>query len=215
MAEVVLAAACLKINTSTCFFLIRQSAWAFEKVGLWPVFYFTVFKTMPAEFLKSTRKKGFAARFEKIASKITKATGSSTAFLIAVCIILIWAFTGPVFHFSDTWQLVINTGTTIITFLMVFVIQQSQNKDSLAIQLKLNELIAADDRASNRLIDVEDITQKELEVLKKFYVRLAALAQKDNDLFSSHSVDEANDVHREKIDANRKRREAEKNKKKN
>jgi low affinity Fe/Cu permease len=112
------------------------------------------------------------------------------------------------FHFSDTWQLVINTSTTIITFLMVFVIQQSQNKDSLAIQLKLNELIAAEARASNRLIDVEDLTQAELETLKKFYIKLAKLAEKENDLFSSHSIDEANDVHKEKISTTRKRREA-------
>jgi low affinity Fe/Cu permease len=143
-------------------------------------------------------KIGFKARFEKIAAAITKATGSSTAFLIAVAVILIWAFTGPVFHYSDTWQLVINTSTTIITFLMVFIIQQSQNKDSLAIQLKLNELIASDERASNRLIVVEDLTQDELELLKKFYVRLSELAKKENDLHSSHSVDEAGDIHQYK-----------------
>ena len=108
---------------------------------------------------------------------------------------MIWAVTGPLFRFSDTWQLVINTGTTIITFLMVFVIQQSQNKDSLALQLKLNELIASDEKASNRLIVVEDLTQSELETLKKFYIKLAELAKKENDLHSSHSVDEAGDLH--------------------
>src|SRR4051812_39645897 len=96
---------------------------------------------------KSKHNQSFKARFEKAASLITRATGSSTAFLIAIAIIVIWGVTGPVFHFSDTWQLVINTGTTIITFLMVFIIQQSQNKDSLAIQLKLNELIACESRA--------------------------------------------------------------------
>ncbi len=147
---------------------------------------------------KNTRKKGFKARFEQVAATVTKATGSSTAFLIAVGVILLWAFTGPIFHYSDTWQLVINTGTTIITFLMVFIIQQSQNKDSLAIQLKLNELIASDERASNRLIVVEDLTQEELEVLKKFYIRLSDLAKKENDLHSSHSVDEAGDIHQYK-----------------
>ena len=152
--------------------------------------------------------KGFSARFERVAGVITKMTGSSTAFLISLAIILAWALTGPVFHFSDTWQLVINTGTTIITFLMVFVIQQSQNKDSLAIQLKLNELIAAEERASNRLIDVESLTQDELETLKKFYVELSKLAETENDLFSSHSVDEAKDVHREKSTYHHKRREA-------
>lgn len=145
------------------------------------------------------KKTGFKAWFEKAASSITRATGSSTAFLLAVVVIIVWGFTGPIFHYSDTWQLVINTGTTIITFLMVFIIQQSQNKDSLAIQLKLNELIACEERASNRLIDVEDLTQNELEVLKKFYVRLSELAEEENDLFSSHSVDEATGRHKYKI----------------
>jgi low affinity Fe/Cu permease len=144
-------------------------------------------------------KNGFKARFEKSAASITKVTGSSTAFLVAVAVILTWAVTGPIFHYSDTWQLVINTGTTIITFLMVFIIQQSQNKDSLAIQLKLNELIACEERASNRLIDVEDLTQEELETLKKFYVRLSELAEESKDLFSSHSVDEATGRHKFKL----------------
>ena len=132
------------------------------------------------------RKKKFTIRFEKAAAKATKVTGSSTAFIIAVLVIIVWAVTGPIFHFSDTWQLVINTGTTIVTFLMVFIIQQTQNKDSLALQLKLNELIACEERASNRLIVVEDLTQEELEMLKNFYVRLAELAKKQNDLHSSH-----------------------------
>lgn len=145
------------------------------------------------------QKKGrgpFKLWFEKAANTITKAAGSSTAFLVAFLVIIGWAVTGPIFHFSDTWQLVINTGTTIITFLMVFLIQQSQNKDSLAIQLKLNELIAAEERASNRLIVVEDLSQDELEILKKFYIRLSQLARDGNDLHSSHSVDEAEGVDR-------------------
>ena len=148
---------------------------------------------------KNKKHKGFRARFENAAAAITRATGSSAAFMIAITIILIWGVMGPIFKYSDTWQLVINTGTTIITFLMVFIIQQSQNKDSLAIQLKLNELIAAEERASNRLIDVEDLTQDELEVLKKFYIRLSKLAEKENDLFSSHSIDEATGQHKHKI----------------
>ena len=146
----------------------------------------------------ANRKTSFTARFEKISSAITRAVGTSTSFIIAFLVIIVWAVTGPIFNFSDTWQLVINTGTTIITFLMVFIIQQSQNKDSLAIQLKLNELIASDEKASNRLIVVEDLTQAELEVLKKFYIKLANLAKKENDLHSSHSVDEADDVHARK-----------------
>jgi low affinity Fe/Cu permease len=154
---------------------------------------------------KSARSKnGFKAWFERTAAAITKVTGSSTAFLLALAVILIWAVTGPIFNYSDTWQLVINTGTTIVTFLMVFIIQQSQNKDSLAIQLKLNELIACEERASNRLIDVEDLTQEELETLKKFYVKLSKLAEKENDLFSSHSVDEATGQHKHKIELRRK-----------
>ncbi|MFC7346737.1 low affinity iron permease family protein [Chryseobacterium zhengzhouense] len=88
--------------------------------------------------------------FERFANWATKFTGSSYAFLAAVAIVVIWAVSGPVFHYSETWQLVINTGTTIITFLMVFLIQKSQNKDSKAIQIKLNELIAANEKASNR-----------------------------------------------------------------
>lgn len=144
---------------------------------------------------QNRRKNGFKLWFEKAAARITKVAGSSTAFLMAVLVIIGWAVTGPIFHYSDTWQLVINTGTTIITFLMVFIIQQSQNKDSLAIQLKLNELIAAEERASNRLIVVEDLSQDELEILKKFYIRLSDLAKEQNDLHSSHSVDEARDVH--------------------
>ena len=160
----------------------------------------------------SKSKSGDAARFEKLAATITKAAGSSTSFFIALTIIILWAVTGPFFHFSDTWQLVINTSTTIITFLMVFVIQQTQNKDAMAIQLKLNELIAAEEKASNRLIDVEDLTQDELEVLKKFYVKLATLSKQENDLFSSHSVDEAEDVHVHKSMSIKKRKSGNNNK---
>jgi low affinity Fe/Cu permease len=146
----------------------------------------------------AVKRNSFSARFEKIANSITKLAGTPTAFLIATIMIIAWALSGPIFNYSDTWQLVINTTTTIITFLMVFVIQQTQNKDSLAVQLKLNELIASQKQASNRLVDVEDLTQEELEVLKKFYVKLSKLAKKDNDLHSSHSVDEADDIHEEK-----------------
>jgi len=154
---------------------------------------------------QNKRKGGFKLWFERMAIHITKIAGSSTAFSIALLVIIAWAVTGPIFKFSDTWQLVINTGTTIITFLMVFIIQQSQNKDSLAIQLKLNELIAAEERASNRLIVVEDLSQDELELLKKFYVRLSQLAREGNDLHSSHSVDEAADVHEHKTNIREKK----------
>ena len=141
----------------------------------------------------------FAKTFDKFSNTVTKATGSPAAFLIAFAVIIIWGVTGPLFKFSDTWQLVINTGTTIITFLMVFVIQQSQNKDTMALQLKLNELIAANKDASNRLIDIEDLTEHEIKVLKQFYVKLAKMSEKDNDIFSSHSLDEASKNHEFKL----------------
>ena len=148
-----------------------------------------------------TQQKKISATFEKFSTHATKATGSPTAFLIAFGTIIVWAVTGPLFNFSDTWQLVINTSTTIITFLMVFLIQQSQNKDTVAVQLKLNELIAASKHTSNRLIDIEDLSDAELQELKKFYVHLAKLAKEEINLFASHSLDEANHKHKEKITA--------------
>lgn len=140
----------------------------------------------------SIQKKNF---FEKFANWATNATGSSTAFILAAATIIIWAATGPVFQYSTTWQLIINTGTTIITFLMVFLIQKSQNKDSKALHLKLNELIAAHQGASNRMVDIEDITEAELDQLHKFYVRLAILAKNEDDLGCTHSIDAADDNH--------------------
>lgn len=136
--------------------------------------------------------------FNKISNAVTKAAGRPVTSILAMGLILAWALLGPVFDYSDTWQLFINTGTTIITFLMVFIIQQSQNKDTVAIHLKLNELIASQHNASNRLIDVEDLTEEELEVLKKFYVKLSRLALKQNDLHSSHSIDEAEELSKKK-----------------
>ncbi|WP_276134027.1 low affinity iron permease family protein [Polluticoccus soli] len=137
--------------------------------------------------------------FDKFSNKVTKATGSPLAFIIALTVIVIWALTGPIFGFSDTWQLIINTGTTIVTFLMVFIIQQSQNKDTIALHLKLNELIAASKNASNRLIDSEDLTEEELETIKKFYVELSALAEKETNIYTSHSIDEARKHHGKKM----------------
>ncbi len=137
--------------------------------------------------------------FERFAAKVTRATGRPSAFILACLVILIWIITGPVFGFSDTWQLVINTGTTIITFLMVFVIQHAQNKDSVALQLKLNELIAASSRASNRLVDVEDLSAEELETLKKFYIKLSELSKLEKNIHRTHSIDEAQHTHQDKI----------------
>lgn len=148
---------------------------------------------------KKNTPNGFSKAFDRFSCAVTKATGSPAAFLIAFAVIVVWGISGPIFKFSDTWQLVINTGTTIITFLMVFVIQQSQNKDTMALQLKLNELIAANKDASNRLIDIEDLTEHEIKTLKEFYVKLAKMAEKDNDIFSSHSLDEASKNHEFKL----------------
>ena len=136
--------------------------------------------------------------FEKMATNITCWTGSSPAFGTAFAVIIIWGITGPIFKYSDTWQLVINTGTTIITFLMVFLIQKSQNKDSKAIQLKLNELIAASRHASNRMVDIEDLTEAELDVLHKYYQRLSDISEEDEDIHLSHSIDAAEDLQEDK-----------------
>jgi low affinity Fe/Cu permease len=113
-------------------------------------------------------------------------------------VVVVWAATGPIFGFSNTWQLVINTGTTIVTFLMVFLIQRSQNKDSLAIQLKLNELVAAMAGASNRLIDCEDMSEDELKTLRQHYAALVTMARKEGSLTKSHSVEEAEARHARK-----------------
>ncbi|WP_229208028.1 low affinity iron permease family protein [Dyadobacter beijingensis] len=133
-----------------------------------------------------------------MATRITAWTGSSMAFGVALTIIVVWGVTGPIFKYSDTWQLVINTGTTIVTFLMVFLIQKSQNKDSKAIQLKLNELIAASRFASNRMVDIEDLSEAELDVLRKFYQKLADMAEADTDIHTSHSIDVAQRLHKHK-----------------
>lgn len=140
--------------------------------------------------MKKKSPNRFSLFFNAFSEKITKFTGSPIAFVSAFFLIILWAVTGLLFHFADTWQLVINTGTTIITFLMVFIIQQTQNKDTMALQLKLNELIACNHDASNRLIAAEDLTEEELDVIKKFYQKLSSLAKKE-DVFATHSLDEA------------------------
>ena len=124
--------------------------------------------------------------------------GSSWAFVIALAIILVWALTGPVFHFNETWQLIINTGTTIVTFLMVFVIQQSQNKDAMAVHIKLNELLAAHEQASNRVVAVEDLDECDLTTLHTFYSELAKLAEAEGGIKKSHSLDDAKHAHERK-----------------
>ncbi len=146
------------------------------------------------------RKKGNGLSYllERFSRTATEATGTSTAFILALSVVIVWLVTGPLFKFSDTWQLVINTGTTIVTFLMVFLIQRSQNKDALAIHLKLNEIVAALEGASNRLIDVEDLTEEEIKTLHKHYQRLVEMAKEDIKLTQSHSIEEADARHKVK-----------------
>jgi low affinity Fe/Cu permease len=164
---------------------------------------------------KKTKKQGgMKAWFERFSTWATNAAGSTGAFGLAAGIVVVWAVSGPIFNYSETWQLVINTGTTIITFLMVFLIQKSQNKDSLAVQLKLNELLASHKTASNRLVDIEDLTEDEIRVLQKFYIKLANEVKKDSNLQASHSIEEAENksAAKAKRTANRKKLPSEKEK---
>jgi low affinity Fe/Cu permease len=115
--------------------------------------------------------------FARIAKATSRATGRPSTFLLALTVIVVWAVTGPLFHYSDTWQLVINTGTTVVTFLMVFLIQNTQNRDTAAIQLKLDELIRANEKARNKMLRLEDLTEEELKTLKANFVELAGPAK--------------------------------------
>ena len=135
---------------------------------------------------------------ERFSQRATEWAGSSIAFGAACGTIVAWLVTGPIFGYSDTWQLVINTGTTIVTFLMVFLIQRAQNKESRAIQLKLNELVAALEGASNRLVNAEDLTERELTTLRRHYGKLSKIAEAEESLTESHSIEEAERRHEEK-----------------
>jgi len=137
--------------------------------------------------------------FDRFAGSVTRLAGSPWAFSIALGCVLVWALTGPIFRFSEGWQMVINTGTTIVTFLMVFLIQQSQNKDSLAVHIKLNELLAAHEQASNRVVAVEDLDEADLERLRTFYCKLSKLAEEEGGLKATHSLDDAEDLHARKV----------------
>src|SRR5438045_2281939 len=139
----------------------------------------------PATVAQNSQHESFAAR---MARKATDWSGSTAAFLLALLLIVVWAASRPLWDNFDTWQLVINTATTIITFLMVFLIQRAQNKDSQAIHLKLNELVAAVEGASNRLINVEDLSEQEVQILHAHYCKLCDLAQGEGALQESHSV---------------------------
>ncbi len=146
----------------------------------------------------------FTVFFENFANKITCLSGKPISFLVAFGFVLVWGITGPIFKFSDTWQLVINTVTSIVTFLMVFLIQQSQNKDSQAIQLKLNEVVAALKGASNRLINIEDLSDEELKILKSYYNQLSDLAEKEESIVEAHSMEDARENQKAKERADHK-----------
>jgi low affinity Fe/Cu permease len=120
------------------------------------------------------RMTGLSAWFSRAAHWVSEQCGHAVTFILAVVIIVVWAATGPLFHYSDTWQLIINTGTTIITFLMVFVIQNTQNRDAAAVQLKLDELIRANEKARNVMLGLEDLTEEQLKRIKKTFASLAA-----------------------------------------
>jgi low affinity Fe/Cu permease len=142
-------------------------------------------------------------RAEALSRTITQWTGTTTAFTVALGVIVLWGVLGPVFGYSDTWQLVINTSTTIVTFLMVFLIQRSQNKDAIAMHLKLNELVAAVQGASNRLIDVEALSEDELAILHRHYAELVKLSRAEAKMTDSHSVEEAKVRHSHKASKRR------------
>jgi low affinity Fe/Cu permease len=148
--------------------------------------------------MASKQQNTIASKLERLATRVTQWTGTTSAFGVAVSVVVVWMLAGRLFHYSDTWQLVINTGTTIVTFLMVFLIQRSQNKDSLALHLKLNELVAAMHGASNRLIDVESLTEQELNVLHRHYEGLTLMSKRDTTLTQSHSIEEAEERHHQK-----------------
>lgn len=135
-------------------------------------------------------KKQQAGVLEKLATGITRFAGGTTAFVIAVFLVLGWIGTGPFFRYSPSWQMLFTTATTVVTFLMVFLIQRSQNKDSLALQLKMNEIVAALAGASNRLVNVEDLSEAELAQLHEHYCSLAELAEKERNHRSSRSIDD-------------------------
>src|SRR5215831_15060732 len=149
-------------------------------------------RSRTAIILRMTNRKSsssLGARLEQMSTAVTRWTGRTQAFTLALAAVLVWAAVGRLFGYSDTWQLVINTATTIVTFLMVFLIQRSQNNDSLAIHLKLNEIVAALEGASSRLVNVEDLSEADLKVLHSYYQRIAELAKQDSSLKESHSIE--------------------------
>jgi low affinity Fe/Cu permease len=155
---------------------------------------FKAFNTAAKKMNGNGHARGIHGILERFSRKVTAWAGSSWAFAIAVLVIAVWVVTGPIFHFSDTWQLVINTGTTIVTFLMVFLIQRAQNKDALAIQLKLDELLASQPGASNRLINLEDWSEGEIIDLHRRFEKLEKRLESASDSCEAHSVAEAREA---------------------
>ena len=149
---------------------------------------------------RSPREPGVSGVLSQFATWGSDSAGSTPAFIAAMAVIIVWLASGPYFKYSDTWQLVINTSTSIVTFLMVFLIQRAQNRGALAVQLKLNEIVAALEGASNRLISVEDLSEGELKVLHIHYQRLAEMARRDHSISESHSIEEADVRHAFKRD---------------
>jgi low affinity Fe/Cu permease len=150
----------------------------------------------PLGAMPTTNSPAYAAHspvvtaFDHFAALTNRWAGSPWAFSIALLFVVVWAITGPFFHYSESWQMVVNTGTTVVTFLMVFLIQQSQNKDSVAIHLKLNELLASSRNASNRMIGIEDLDEQDLRDVAEFYVLLAERAKSSGPHKETHSIDE-------------------------
>jgi len=136
--------------------------------------------------------------FERFTSKAIKLTGSSGAFIAACSLIVVWIATGPLFDYSEIWRYSLHIGTTIITFLMVFLIQKNENKDTLAIQIKLNELVAANNDASNRIVSIEDLSEEELIRLNKYYTSLVELTKREENLNTSLSIEDTTIIHDEK-----------------
>jgi low affinity Fe/Cu permease len=139
--------------------------------------------------------KDFSQAIEEIASKSITVAGNTNTLIIAFLLILGWVVSGIFLHFSGRWEGIIGTASSVITIMMVFLIQKSQNKHSLAIQLKLNELVAANERASNRLVNVEGMTEDELKIIEKYYTKLGEFAKKQDNLQQSHSIDELHEEH--------------------
>jgi low affinity Fe/Cu permease len=141
------------------------------------------------------KNRNFSQLIEEVASKTIRIAGNTQTLVIAFVLVLVWAIAGIFLGFSEKWQMIISTTSSVITILMVFLIQKSQNKHSLAIQLKLNELVAANDKASNRLVNVEGMTEDELKVIEKYYSKLGEFAKKQDNLQQSHSIDEQRQDH--------------------